>query len=178
MIAEADKDGDGMVSLQEFINVMNSAHSENKDVTETYPRILTEGENPNSSIFTGQSCSSAASSDEEFDTDDDKAQLHLSDKAEVSGIPNIPNSKPNQRKRKRSIIDWIKGPPKESDLKLLETEISNDAVSSSSSSVTSDTGSAIPNRLKQRRRSSITQTLRNGKDVFLATAKTIRKLSG
>ena len=183
MIAEADKDGDGMVSLQEFIDVMNSVHSENKDVSEAYhlPRILTESnDHLNGSVIAHMFDNSAASSsyamdEEESESCANEEQL-IDEKTTLPEIPDTSKSKSKNRRRK-SLIDWLKGAHKDNDFRCSGTEFSNEALSSSSCSVASGATTTVPERVKQRRKSSFAKTFKNGKDAFLATAKTIRKFS-
>ena len=195
MIDEADTDGDGLVSLQEFINVMNSASANESidNAIEHYPipRILKDTEED---FRFEPSCSSACCNETEDDEDPIHSRAESSElddfvredlifsknKENDSTLPR--KNKNNGQKRRKSIVDWIKGsPPKEIEqFKFSSTESSSDYLSSSICSLASaeePSASAIPPHLRNRRRSSITKTLKSGRDALVATAKRFRKLS-
>ena len=175
------------MSLQEFINVLNSAHScPNNNSAEQYslPRILTDNHEEYlsmSPIPLSTSCSSTCpnqDSDDDMDVPCQSCQdtdLHSESEQNVS-----PKRKSSTHKRRKSIIDWIKGFPKDyEECKYPDVDLGHDFHISSASSVASDfvASVVIPPHLRQRRRSSITKTLKNGKDAIFATARTLRKLS-
>ena len=190
MINEADMDGDGLVSLQEFINVMNSAHNSNNNDIEHYsaPRILKNSEE----LQFEPSSSYACCNDTEDEDDDARFENNSESKNDNSAAVEINPSKSNENeislpqvnkntgsKRRKSIIDWLKGSSKDFD-QIKFSETSSEALSSSACSLASSEEpsiSAIPAHLQSRRRSSISKTLKNGKDALVATAKRIRKLS-
>ena len=194
MINEADTDGDGLVSLQEFINVMNSAHNSNNNSMEHYPvpRILKEtGDELVSNYNLEPSCSSSCCNENVNDApiqflaspDNDSFFNTVNSSSNQSNELHIPHKcKNSSQKRRKSIIDWLKGSSKDFDqFKFSDTETSSEALSSSLCSVASSSEepslSAIPSHVRNRRRSSITKTLKTGKDALFATAKRLRKLS-
>ena len=174
---------------------MNSANSSDPSAIEHYPvpRILKE----NDVMYNfEQTCSSACCNESE-DEDDDPLQFQAEldsksvteepanprrHKESVLSLPLMKTKNNTGGKRRRSIVDWIKGSPKDFDpFKTTDTETSSEFLSSSTCSVSSSSEespiSAIPPHLRNRRRSSITKTLKSGKDALVATAKRLRKLS-
>jgi len=188
MITEADMDGDGLVSLEEFINVLNSANSSTNNAIEQYPvpRILKDTEDD---FSFEPSCSSACcnETEDEDDTIQFTAEPNLNTFNENSNSSKntdktLPRKIKNDHKRRKSIVDWLKGsPPKESEqIKFSGSEPSSEYLSCSVCSLASSeepSVSAIPSHLRNRRRSSLTKTLKSGKDALVATAKRLRKLS-
>ena len=169
--------GDGMVSLEEFIFVMNSAQSSEAACEQhiCLPRILVDKkEKPLAGIspqYSGllRRCSLDHCPLELVpeETKQCENKLHCVRRDSIINEQSSIICK-NVSKKKHNFTSWMKQVEKNEKCEQLTDCISdsNEKISSSSSS-----------SLKKRRKSSITRTLRHGRDALIATAKTLRRIS-
>ena len=180
----ADTDGDGKVSLKEFIFVLNSVHSSSDSTADhqmSMPRILVEKEQPsladnnNQNFGETMSCFPDRSQLPTVIEEDNRTEkeLRFTRGNSISGRrPSVCYK--NAAKRKNHVIAWIKQAEVNTD--HVETVAALDNNMSSTSSMASSPISSNTN-LKKRRKSSISRTLRHGRDALIATARTLRKIS-
>ena len=180
----ADRDGDGKVSLKEFIYVLNSARTSSDSATDqqmSMPRILIENEETpvaensykNLSEFSCITDRSPLPTVVE-ECSRSERELHLTRRNSINDRrPSLCYK--NTARKKGNVRAWIK--QTETDSERAENVISNpDNSTSSTSSITS---SPMPtdNNIRKRRKSSISRTLRHGRDAIIATARTLRRIS-
>jgi len=180
----ADTDGDGKVSLKEFIFVLNSAHSSSDSASDhqmSMPRILIEKDQPslaeNNNNEAGEALSYFPDRSQlptviEEETRNDK-ELRITRGNSISGRrPSICCR--NATVKKNNVMAWIKQAEINED--QMESVASLDKSMSFTSTMSSTPTSSNIN-LKKRRKSSISRTLRNGRDAIIATARTLRRIS-
>ena len=175
MMKVADTNGDGAVSLDEFITVMNSAHCCEEICGQmSLPRILIK---KNESFFQDQSA----------ELPSDKVVPAILNEAQFSGRSksgHFGNELHSTRKLSTNIrrlsVNSKKLPKKLNELKTWMSEsdeTSRRATLPASSSFDSSFCGSSQNSLKKRRKSSISRTLRNGRDALIATARNLRRIS-
>ncbi|CAK8671753.1 uncharacterized protein LOC143466072 isoform X2 [Clavelina lepadiformis] len=180
MMREADLDGDGMVSLAEFISVMTSSTlpSDQQNDSGVVPKILfntrdlknadTDVSNDETAEDASDNCNSSWPNiaSQSYSESDTNSMTSL--KVDVT-IP----KKTRAGKRRRSVVDWLRG-RKFSDVSSMGSSSMEFSSSSTGSLPLPQSSSATP---RHRRHSSIGRTLKSGRNVIVATARNIRKLS-
>ena len=183
----ADTDGDGKVSLEEFIFVMNSAHSctdSDSNQQMSMPRILIEKEQDSSSVQEDKNVGEKASSsrarlplptvEEEVENSNESDQTAAVLRRSSGSIRRPSVCCKNAARRKNNLLAWVNNSELTKESLTSSCDLDN-AVPSTSSLYSTSTSSN--SSLKKRRRSSITKTLKNGRDRLLATARTLRRIS-
>jgi len=97
MMAEADRDGDGKVSLHEFISVMSTSSLMHTRILQNlHPQESAKVEPSTSKILDKKE-------DQQTESSEDSCDCHVTD--DDSGLVQHPITK---RRRKKSVVDWLK----------------------------------------------------------------------
>lgn len=169
----ADTNGDGVVSLDEFIVVMNSVHCCEEELSGlmSFPRILIDKNNSvkveKPERFFERTLPTIVDESIQTSTNIDQRVEDESESSKKSLNSRKISENKNSNSRKLEHLTWIS----ESE------EVSRRERFRQCSSFDCSSNSALENNLKKRRKSSITKTLKSGRDALIATARTLRRIS-